>query len=115
MSTAAVDSAAQTSWVVYKLAHVRHCTTLEPVQVCTQKMVPLFHITLTVIHLMHRGQEQVLQIYYTLFKHYLELHHTAHTTPAGTAHEAVDVITCRDAILSYHTVCQAAQRSHAVR
>jgi hypothetical protein len=84
------------------------------VQVYTQKKAQLFHITPTVMQLMLLGQEQVLQIYYTLYKHYLELHHTEHTTPAGTAHEAADVITCRVAILSYHTVFRVAQRSHAV-
>jgi len=87
---------------------------LELVQVYTQKKVQLFHITLTVMQLMQLGQELALQIYYMLCKHCLELHRTEHTTPAGTAHEAVDVITCRVAILSYHTVFQVAQQYHAV-
>jgi hypothetical protein len=115
MLTAAVDLAVQTTWAAYKLAHVKHCITLELVQVYTQKKAQLFHITLTVIHLMHHGQDQVPQIYYTLYKHYLELHRMAHTTPAGTAHEAVAVITCRAVIRSYHTVFQVAQLFHAVR
>jgi hypothetical protein len=112
MSTAAEDSAVQTFWAVYKLAHVKHCITLEPVQVYTLKKAQLFHITLTEMQLMHHGQEQVPQIYYTLYKHYLELRHTVHTIPAGTAHEAVAVITCRAACHSYHTVFQAAQHFH---
>jgi hypothetical protein len=112
MSTAAEDSAVQTSWAVYKLAHVRLCITLELVQVYTLKKAQLFHITLTEMQLMLLGQEQVPQIYYTLYKHYLELHRMAHTTPAGTAHEAVDVITCRAACHSYHTVFQAAHHFH---
>jgi hypothetical protein len=79
-----------------------------------QKKAPQFHITLTVTQQMHLGQDQVLPIYYMLFKHYLELRHTVHTTPAGMAHEAVAVTTCRAVTRSYHTVFQAAQHFHVV-
>ena len=114
MSTAAADSAVQTSWAAYKHVHVRLCITLELVQVYTLKKAQLFHITLTEMQLMLLGQEQVLQIYYTLYKHCLELRHTEHTTPAGTAHEAADVITCRAVIRFYHMVFRVAQHFHAV-
>jgi hypothetical protein len=87
------------------------------VQVYTQKKAQLFHITLTVMQLMLLGQEQVPQIYYTLYKHYLELHHTELTTLAGpaVAHEAADVITCRAVIRFYHMVFRVVQRFHAVK
>ena len=78
-----------------------------------QKKALQFHITLTAMQLMQHGQEQVLPIYYMLFRHYLELRHTVHTIPAGMAHEAAAVTTCRAVTRSYHTVFRVAQHSHA--